>query len=171
MKTYTAASDDLETHINRMRTKCHQDLEHVTIGALFILDTDKGLPCLKLAGYPCAAIVKITSLRERASGSPDAVIIVDQATWFTLKAEQRAALIDHELTHLERCRDKKTQQRLVDAIDRPKLRMRRHDHQFGWFDDVAERHGEASFEVHQAMQLFTQARQLYFSFEPVEAAH
>jgi hypothetical protein len=53
-----------------------------------------------------------------------------------------------------------------DALDRPKLAMRKHDHQFGWFDEVAQRHGEASPEVRQARVLMEKSGQLYFDFEP-----
>ena len=41
--------------------------------------------------------------------------------------------------------------------------VRKHDHQFGWFDCVARRHGAHSIEVQQAQQLTAMAelRQLY----------
>ena len=50
-----------------------------------------------------------------------------------------------------------------DDIDRPLLRIRKHDHQFGWFDAVARRHGKHSIEVQQAHQLtaMDELRQLY----------
>jgi hypothetical protein len=55
---------------------------------------------------------------------------------------------------------------VFDAVGRPKLLMRKHDHQFGWFDEVAQRHGEASPEVRQARVLMESSGQLYFDFEP-----
>jgi len=48
--------------------------------------------------------------------------------------------------------------------------MRKHDHQFGWFDAVAQRHGEASPEVRQARVLMESSGQLYFDFEPRQGA-
>jgi hypothetical protein len=166
MKTYSSASSDLENQIERIRSKFHQDLENVTIGALFDYDMDhQHKPSLKVAGYPVYAYIRITPVRDRAAGAPDAVIVVDRASWLELNAGPRAALIDHELTHLERVLDKKSRQRLVDAIGRPKLRMRKHDRQFGWFDIVAERHGDQSIEVIQAKELVKGARQFYFDFD------
>lgn len=171
MKTYSSASSDVENTIERMRKKFHPDLENVTIGALFAYDMDHtDRPVLKLGGYPCLATVRIVPLRDRAAGSPDAVIVVDQPSWLDLDAGPRAALIDHELTHLERVLDKKSRQKLVDAIGRPRLKMRRHDRQMGWFDDVAGRHGEHSIEVTQARALLAETKQLYFDFEVAAAA-
>jgi hypothetical protein len=68
-------------------------------------------------------------------------------------------LIDHELTHLAK---KGT---IFDPLDRPKLSMRLHDHQFGWFDQIAKRHGRASIEVKQVRAFFESSGQMYFDFE------
>lgn len=100
-----------------------------------------------------------------ALGVADATIVICRPTWVTLSQRQRDALIDHELTHLERATDKEDGTFQVDAVNRPKLKMRRHDHQFGWFDEVAQRHGEASPEVRQARRLMESSGQLYFDFE------
>src|SRR5690348_15846400 len=124
-----------------MQTEYHPGLEDVTVDALFVFDDEKSDPVLIHQGYPTAAVVRITSLRDRALAMPDAIITVDRATWQTLSAPQKDALIDHELDHLEWTVDK-DQQPKADALGRPKLKMRRHDHQLGWFADVARRHGE-----------------------------
>ena len=68
-------------------------------------------------------------------------------------------MIDHELTHLAK---KGT---IFDPLDRPKLSMRLHDHQFGWFDQIAKRHGRASIEVKQVRAFFESSGQMYFDFE------
>jgi hypothetical protein len=52
-----------------------------------------------------------------------------------------------------------------DDLDRPKLRVRKHDHQFGWFDSIARRHGPASFEVQQYRKFNESHRQLWLEFE------
>lgn len=119
---------------------------------------------LKHQGYPALAVVKINSLKDRALGMADATIIVDRAGWLICSALERNALIDHELTHLLPKIDEDTGAMEFDAIDRPKLERRRHDHQFGWFDEVAQRHGPASTEVRQATRLMESSRQLYFDF-------
>lgn len=171
MKTYSAASDDVAASISRMHSQFHPELDNVTVGALFAFNEDTGEPVLKHQGYACAAVVSITSTKQRALGVSDAVIVVDRAHWLTLTAAQRDALIDHELEHLDRVISKDTEDSPAapqfDSIGRPKLQMRRHDYQFGWFDDIARRHGEASPEIIQAKQLVAQTQQLYFDFAPM----
>lgn len=168
MKCYSQASSDvLETHIARMQAEHHPDLQGVTIGALFVFDTESSEPVLMHQGYGALAVVRITPMRERALGVADAVIVVDRSSWLGLKALQRDALIDHELEHLRRAIDEDTGKAKFDALNRPKLRMRHHDHQLGWFDSIARRHGENSPEMLQAKQLLQQTQQLYFDFGQV----
>lgn len=166
MKVYSAASIDLETAIESMVREYHPDLQQVRIAALFQFDDESSEPTLMHNGYPAAAVVRITTLKERALGLADAVIIVDRAQWQSLTHMRHCALIDHELTHLARALDSETQQPMFDALGRPRLRMRRHDHQLGWFDEVAARHGQNSVEVLQAQQLVQSTYQLYFEFGP-----
>lgn len=164
MKSYSAASEDLIRCIERMREEHHEDLFNVTVAALFVFDLEATESVLKYQGYPAQAVVRITPTRDRALGVADAVIVVDRSNWQLLSPPQRDALIDHELTHLERAVDEETGSPLTDAVERPKIQIKKHDHQFGWFDSVAERHGDASPEVRQAKQLINQTQQLYFDF-------
>lgn len=166
VKVYSAASVDLETAIESMVREYHPDLQNVRIVALFMYDDEKSEQVLQHNGYPAGAVVRITTLKERALGMADAVIVVDRAYWQTITHMQHIALIDHELTHLTRKLDPDTQQPLWDALGRPRLQMRRHDHQLGWFDEVAQRHGEHSVEVRQARDLVQSTYQLYFEFGP-----
>jgi hypothetical protein len=169
-KTYSAASADLLKRIERMQAEHHPDLAKVTVGALFVFDDEKTEPVLKHQGYGAAAVVRITPLKDRALGMADALIVVDRAHWQKLSAAQMNALIDHELEHLVTVLDTDTGKPKFDSMDRPKLAMRQHDHQLGWFDAVARRHGEASPEICQARQLLEQTKQLYFDFGQVIAA-
>lgn len=169
-KTYSAASADLLKRIERMQAEHHEDLAKVTIGALFVFDDEKSDAVLKHQGYPAAAVVRITPLKDRALGISDAIIVVDRAHWQKLSAAQMNALIDHELEHLQTVLDADTGKPKFDGMDRPKLSMRQHDHQLGWFDAIARRHGEASPEIGQARQLLEQTKQLYFDFGQVIAA-
>lgn len=168
MKTYSAASTDLWDSITRMQTEYHPDLKGVTVTALFVHDEESGDQVLKLHGYFCAAVVSITSLKQRALGIADALIIVDRACWLTYGAARRDALIDHELQHLVRVVKEASGADsggpVFDAVNRPKLSTRRHDHELGWFDEVARRHGEESMEVRQARDLVATTQQLYFDF-------
>jgi hypothetical protein len=170
MKTYSQAPDAAQC-IEKIRAAHHEDLEGVTVAALFVFDTDESSKSmLKHQGYPAGAVVRITPIKDLATGVADATIVVDRAYWLALSQRQRNALIDHELTHLARKVDKETGEMMVDAVERPKLIMRRHDHQFGWFDEIAKRHGAASTEVSQARRLVESSGQLYFDFEPPPAA-
>lgn len=177
MKTYSASSTDLEGHVSRMQSEHHTDLEGVTVSALFVYDDEKSDSVLKHQGYPAAAVVSITPVKQRALGMADAVILVDRSTWQMMSARQRDALIDHELTHLTRviaaATDEEPEHPKTDSIGRPKLAMRQHDHQLGWFDDIARRHGDASSEVRQAQHLLESTKQLYFDFTltPTPAQH
>jgi hypothetical protein len=173
MKTFSQAPDVTGT-IEKVRVDSHEDLEGVTLAGLFAFDTESSESVLKHQGYPAGAVVRITPLKDRALGIADATIVVDRAGWLALSQRQRNALIDHELTHLEVKTDEEEGAKdpvpVFDALGRPKLLMRKHDHQFGWFDEVAQRHGEASPEVRQARVLMESSGQLYFDFEPREGA-
>lgn len=113
-------------------------------------------PVLKLHGVPCLALAKLVSARERAKGGGDAEIQVDVAAYDGMTVEQQRALLDHELTHFEL--KLKDGQAARDAGGRPKLSIRPHDYDFGWFDAVALRHREHSGEVRQAKDLLADAQ-------------
>lgn len=166
MKTYSDPSDDLTLTLKRMQSEFHPDLRGVNVGALFVFDEDKDEQVLKHQGYPAAAVVKITALRDRALGIADAIITVDRVYWQTLTAPQKNALIDHELEHLDRVVDPETDKPKRDALGRPKLRMRRHSHQIGFFTDILKRHGENAVEAKMVHALMRDASQLAFDFLP-----
>lgn len=165
MKTYSAASDDVLRTIERMRNEFYSpELDGVTVAALFVYDLEATEPVLMHGGYPAQAVCRITPVRDRALGVADAVILIDRSNWLMLGVRQRDALVDHELHHLERVVDDETELPKTDAVDRPRLRIRKHDHQYGWFDAIAQRHGDASPEVRQATQLIESTGQLYLDF-------
>ncbi len=121
MKSYSLASADLTAIIDAVRDEYHLELDGVTVAALFVYDLEATEPVLTHGGYPAQAICRITPVRDRALGVADAVIVVDRSNWLTLTQPQRAALIDHELYHLERAVDEETEIPKTDAVDRPKL--------------------------------------------------
>lgn len=167
MKTLSTVSEDVERIIARIMRQYHSpDLDGVTVSALFVYDMEATEPVLKHGGYPAAAVMAITPLKQRALGVADAVITIDRSTWLTLSQPQRDALIDHELYHLERCVDKQTELPKCDAIDRPKLKIRRHTHQIGFFTHIIERHKTASAEYRMVKALFDDCGQAYWEFEP-----
>jgi hypothetical protein len=119
-------------------------------------------PALKANGYAAAATVRILSLKDRAKGMADAEIVVDGDRVEEWSEQNLAAILDHEIEHLELALDGQGSLKR-DDLGRPRLRMRLHDRQFGWFDSVARRHGLASLEVAQASRFvdLPELRQLY----------
>lgn len=118
-------------------------------------DGQKIGPAIKHQGYEAAGVAKITTLKDRAKGLGDAEIVVDGDRWPHWGEAKRRALLDHELQHLELVNI--DGEDATDDLGRPLLKTRRHDHQFGWFDAVARRNGEASLEVEQARALMSSA--------------
>jgi hypothetical protein len=151
----------------------HKD--HYAIGTKFDIlmayapENDEGEKtgtALKMHGYPCNGVARIVGLKERVKGCGDAEIILDGDTWPGLEPEQQSAIIDHELCHFVIRRNLQGEV-LNDTHGRPKLRMRLHDVQHGWFREVAMRHGDASPEIDQAKKLFTdEIGQVFFPFIP-----
>ena len=129
-------------------------VEHeVKIGAdWYVPPEGKPEAPLKLHGYPAAAVVKITPVRQRQRGIPDAIVTIDRAHWNGLDDDERYALLDHEVQHVSLYRDKDDHV-VADDAGRPRLRMRLHDVQYGAFLAMADRHGDNSFEVRQAKKI------------------
>lgn len=163
MKRYDEADREAVERMTAIRDKYHPELSAIRIGLLVIYDDEEDKQVLKHGGYPAAALARIVSERDRAAGMCDAQIIIDQSTYRRMTEKQRDALLDHELNHFEIAHDKDGAPRM-DTNERPKLKIRKHDHQFGWFDAIADRHGEHSVEVRQARELVDATGQLYFDF-------
>ncbi len=171
MPIYTKAPKEVRERCDRIMEQYHGDLrDHgVTIDLLFAaaVTDDNGDaigPALKLHGYQAAAVVKVNAYKLRVLGHSDAEITIDGDRWDEWSDEEKDSLIDHELEHLELKYDGDgLLQR--DDLDRPKLRLRLHDHQFGWFDSIARRHGKASVEVQQYEAFKQSHRQLWIKFE------
>lgn len=168
MKSYEQAGSDVHEIVKKLVAKFHPGLAKVRFDLLFVGTSGEG-PALSAHGYPAAACVRILGLRDRVAGRGDAEIQIDQVFFEGIEGERREALLDHELTHLEPKLDKQNKPK-VDTLNRPLLKMRKHDHQLGWFDACAKRFGEASMEVCQARDLVERTGQTYFQFEDAPAA-
>ena len=155
--------------VNTARDKWHPKLDHfeVSIDVLWVRG-ELMKPALKLHGVPAIAVVKITNLKDRAKGLSDVEITLDERVFTSYEPATQMAIIDHELEHLELVFKEGSLER--DDINRPKIRLRVHDHELGWFRNVAERHGENSIEVIQAKRLMDIDRQLFFAWDTQEAA-
>lgn len=120
----------------------------VQVDVMVAFSTPKAkTPAVRLHGRPCYAIVRIISLKNRVAGLGDAEIVIDGDRWSELSIAKKRAIIDHELTHL--ALKYKNDVYEIDDIGRPKLVIRPHDYDFGWFEDIVRRHGEQSVEWDQ----------------------
>lgn len=128
-------------------------------------------PALKHHGVPCYATVKIVAQKDRVMGLADAVITIDGDRWATLARETRIAILDHECEHLEPLLEEDGSPK-EDDCGRPRLAMKPHTYEVGWFVEVAARHGNASIERQQAQMMLAENGQVLFAFmaEPVEEA-
>ncbi len=97
-------------------------------------------PAIKVNRVQAIGCIRITGLKERVADRGDAEMLLDGDALADTKPETLEAVIDHELTHLELVEDDKGHIK-ADGHGRPRLAIRNHDHQFGWFDSVARRHG------------------------------
>lgn len=150
---------DLATRI--IQEHC-QDLEKAGVTIEYLFATNESGCALKLRGTQCAAIVRINTLKERVQGCKDAEVSIDEENWQELGDAEKLALLHHELHHLIVSRDSDDAVK-YDSHDRPKLKMRPHDREYGWFDAIASIHGAASPEVRQSTRLLDGAMgKVYF---------
>jgi hypothetical protein len=173
MATYEDVDDDVTDKIERLLKNFHlkrlylDAIKDISIKCLFYYAkrNEKGEitgPPLKLHGYSCYAVVKVNSLKHRAQGLADVGIIIDGDAWKNLGEEERMAILDHELEHLERVIDAAGP--VDDDLERPKLTCKLHDWHMGGFRIIAERHKQHAIEV-IAMQNFADTHgQLIFGF-------
>ena len=112
-------------------------------------------------GIQALGISRKLPLKDRVMGRGDAEIALDHDHWATCSEQQQKALLDHELHHLS---VKVNRHGLVDVDDigRPKIVLRKHDAEFGWFKIVAERNGVSSVERLQASALFDEYGQAFW---------
>ncbi len=112
-------------------------------------------------GIRALGIARKMPLKDRALGRGDAEISLDGDWWKDATAEQQAALLDHELNHISVKTDKNGNVQ-YDDLNRPQIKLRKHDVEVGWFRCIAERHGAASQERIQAKAMMDSAGQSYW---------
>lgn len=165
-KTYDKAPPETHERVSALIARYHQDLAAVAVVVdLLMVSTDSETAnALTHGGYKAAAVVRSTNPKERAMGMGDALIVIDRDHYDSLDPQERDALLDHEIYHLVTINDNKTGKPKRDEHQRPVLKIRKHDRQFGWFDEIARRHGKHSGEVQQANWIKDEAGQTYFGF-------
>lgn len=114
-------------------------------------------------GVRALGITRKIGIKDRVMGRGDAEVCLDGDWWEEATQERRRALLDHELHHLEVVKDEDGVV-IRDDLKRPKLRLRKHDVEVGWFAIVAGRHGSASLEIEQAKALMDSYGQLFWPF-------
>jgi hypothetical protein len=127
------------------------DLAEAKVRVLVMLAHNADGPALKKAGYAAAALVKVLGLHDRVALGYDAEIKLDEREWDDFTTDRRAAVLMHELRHLELVQKEVEGGRLVlqrDDVGRPKLKLREGDIYAGdGFTDVIEEFGEEALEA------------------------
>ncbi len=147
-------SHKIHKRLAAMMSRFHFPLKEagVTVDVMLVRNVTKDGeeidPALQHQGYAALMTIKINGLSDRAECKADATIKVDGHHWDEWSDERLDAILDHELTHLELKTDDDGAV-VRDDINRPVLRARKHDQQYGWFNEIAKRHGEDAIEVEQ----------------------
>ena len=125
--------------------------------------TDKLLSfAMVRGGVRALGIARKISLKQRALGRGDAEVALDADWWEEATKPQQAALLDHELHHIAVSFAPKTLTVKRDDLGRPKLYLRPHDYEFGWFQIIAKRHGAASEECRGAKVISDTSGQFFW---------
>ena len=161
MKTYQVAPEEVTESAAAVIEKHYPEItESGLVIEYQFANSDSG-PAVSVGGWPCNASIKIIGLQDRVAGRGDAIVTIDQKRWDELTEENRVALLDHELYHLI-CQREDDGAFKKDGAGRPKLKMRPHDVEVGWFKEVAIRNGEHSMEVKGARAIFDEHGQAFF---------
>lgn len=122
-------------------------------------------------GVRALGITRKIGIKDRVMGRGDAEVCIDGDWWEEATPARRRALLDHELHHIEIVVDEDGAV-IRDDLKRPKLRLRKHDVEVGWFALVAGRHGSSSLEIEQAKAVMDSYGQLFWpaieAQEPLE---
>lgn len=165
MSTFARCDESVEEMARALISEfdTHKPLiEHeVKIDYVFAFATtdEQGFPkgdALRKNGLKALGLTRILSLKDRAMGRGDVEIALDGDWWTNAPLAEKRALLDHELHHIMPL--------LVDRDDlgRPRIKLRKHDVEFGWFRCIAARHGENSLERQQARQLMEDSGQYFW---------
>lgn len=112
-------------------------------------------------GHRVLGYCRKTNAEERAAGRGDAVIMIDADWWEQADEAAQRGLLDHELHHLDVCTDEEGKV-LKDKGSRPRLKLRKHDYEMGFFKLIAERNGKSSPECTYAKLMMDHAGQAFW---------
>jgi len=112
-------------------------------------------------GIRALGITRKLGIKDRVMGRGDAEVCLDGDWWKDATDARRRALLDHEMHHIEVKMDEEGVV-IPDDLKRPKLKLRKHDVEVGWFAVVAGRHGSNSLEIEQAKLVMDSYGQLFW---------
>lgn len=112
-------------------------------------------------GIRALGITRKIGIKDRVMGRGDCEVAIDGDWWDEATPLRRKALLDHELHHIELRYDDDGVV-LRDDLKRPKLKLRKHDVEVGWFAAVAARNGSASLEIEQAKAVMDSYGQMFW---------
>lgn len=166
---YRKTDQEVDDLLLKVMKANHPDLaaHKVTVQTVFaVAPRRKGTgepkgPALRHHGYPALAVIARIPAKKRLRGSKDAELTLDGDRWPDLTDEEKWALLDHELEHLQVAKDKDGGPKLDDA-NRPKLKMRPHDCEVGAFFEVVKRNGRAAPESRAFEGAYREFTQLCF---------
>jgi hypothetical protein len=145
----------------------------LSINLRFVLaDEESDAPALSKGGWPCEALCIKVPTRMRAAGAADVIIEVDAEAWQGLDGKGRFALLHHEVHHIElvdledHCDEdgEVSYTCKLDPLNRPVVKLRRHDYECGGFARIHEIYGEESPEARQMTYAHSRLEQQVFPF-------
>ncbi len=175
MPTYEDPSNKMEEAFENVRNlDPHRErLKDVTI-AVFSAhasrdeksDEPRG-EALSCRGRPILGKIRISTVEDRAEKMADVRVLLNGDRWGQLSAAMQRSVIDNCLTQIEV--QQKDGAPKLDDLGRPKLQQRPWDFELCGYNEVAERHGSHSVEVHNFRVLFDETGQTYLPhFAPDE---
>ncbi|MEI7534227.1 MAG: putative metallopeptidase [Verrucomicrobiae bacterium] len=165
-KYFTLAPESVHQLCRELIQLYHSDLDSAAVKVDIVMafrDPDGDTYAMEKDGHRVLGQATTIKLKDRVKGMGDVEIMLDGDAWDGLPQNQKAALLDHELEHFE-CKRDKVGEFVFDDLVRPVIKLRPHDRQFGWFDNIARRHRSDSMEIDQLRRLFIEAGQIYLPF-------
>lgn len=152
-KMYRKSGGDMSDLVQEVMKVYYTDLleQNIKIDLIDAYDSTGG-PAVTVHGLPAAAAIRVLSLKDRIMDRGDVEITFDGYVVDGFTRNEKMALIDHELYHIETKRNKDGQIK-YDDIGRVEYKLKPHDREFGWFDAIARRWGKDSQEYQQANKM------------------
>lgn len=165
--SYSLADTKIEKFVLGYMKLHHQHLADADVQIEILMAANDTGPAVSHGGYPASAVIKIMSLKDRAAGCKDARMIIDNAAWDEYSPKEREALVDHELYHLVLATNDEGDVKR-DDLDRPKLKIRKHDFQMGGWYSMCEKHGPNAIEGQSVAYVAAKLTQMEFDWTSAE---